>query len=417
MRILSVTAQKVDSTGSGVFLTELVKGLRKLGCAQAVVCGTVPEDTIRLPEEVALFPVYYNCENLPFPICGMSDEMPYESTRYRDLTEEMTYQLFSAFRARITEAVENFRPDVILCHHLYFLAALVRQLYPDIPVYGQCHGSDLRQIRKNPWQREWIMSQIRNLNGIFALHQQQKETICETFCVPESLVTVMGTGYNSDVFFLNEAVRESRDPRKLRLIFAGKLSEKKGLFSLLRALRQLSYPQQVELVLAGGYGNATEYAEICRLAQVSPCPVTFLGRLSQQELALEMNKSDAFILPSFFEGVPLVLIEAMACGLKTICTDLPGIRHWLDQAIPVSGTIFVKPPRMRNEDEPYPEDLPGFETQLAEAIDTVRNRPSANLALVQQVSWDALCKKYCAIWNEPILRRYPHARGYAPARM
>ena len=403
MRILSVTAQKVDSTGSGVFLTELVKGFGELGCAQAVVCGTVSGDAIRLPEQVALFPVYYNSEDLPFPICGMSDEMPYESTRYRDLTEEMTRRLFSAFRKKVTETVETFRPDVILCHHLYFLAALIRETYPDIPVYGQCHGSDLRQLRKNSWQRQWITAGIQKLDGIFALHQQQKEVICEVFGVPADKVTVMGTGYNSKVFFLNEAAKQNRDPQKLRLIFAGKLSEKKGLYSLLRALRQVSHPENVELALAGGYGNAAEYAQIRRLAEVSPCAVTFLGKLSHQELALEMNRSDAFILPSFYEGLPLVLIEAMACGLKTVCTDLPGIRPWLDRAIPVSGTIFVTPPRMHNEDEPFPEDLPGFEERLAEAIDTLRNRPTADPDLVQQVSWSALCQKYCTVWNGMII--------------
>ena len=399
MKILSITAQKVDSTGSGVFLTELTKGFRKLGCAQAVVCGTTEEDTICLGEDIALFPVVYKTPVLPFPICGMSDEMPYESTRYCDLNEEMTEQLLSAFRAKVTEAVESFQPDVILCHHLYFLAALVRELYPNIPVYGQCHGSDLRQIRKNPWMRDWIKENICKLDGIFALHGQQKETILETFGVNPEKVSVMGTGYNSDVFFLNPEAKAQRDSRKTRLIFAGKMSEKKGLYSLLRALRLLPNPRNYELALAGGYGNRAEYAEICRLAETAPCPVTFLGRLSHQELALEMNKSDAFILPSFYEGLPLVLIEAMACGLKTICTDLPGIRPWLDQAIPVSGTIFVTPPRMHNEDEPWPEDLPGFEKALAEAIQALPHRPTADQEQVRKVSWDGLCNTYCDIWN------------------
>ena len=89
VRILSVTAQKVDSTGSGVYLTELVKGFAKAGHQQAVICGTTWQDRISLPEGVAVYPVYYNSEELPFPVCGMSDEMPYESTRYCDLTEEM----------------------------------------------------------------------------------------------------------------------------------------------------------------------------------------------------------------------------------------------------------------------------------------------------------------------------------------
>jgi len=399
MKILSVTAQKVDSTGSGVFLTELVKGFHKLGHAQAVVCGTVREDTISLPVGVTVFPVCYKTDSLPFPICGMSDEMPYESTRYCDMTEEMTGQFRESFQKALKTAVAEFQPDVILCHHLYYLAALVRQLCPGIPVFGQCHGSDLRQIRKNSWQREWILSQIPKLDGIFALHAQQKETICQTFGLPRNQVQVMGTGYNSDIFYLDETVKAGRNSRKQRLIFAGKLSEKKGLFSLLRALRLLQHPENYELALVGGYGNTIEYAEICRLAEMSPCPVTFLGRLSHPELAREMNTSDAFILPSFYEGLPLVLIEAMACGLKTICTDLPGIRPWLDQTIPMSGTIFVEPPRMFNEDEPYPEDLESFEQRLAQSIESIRSSYTADPELVRQVSWTALCQKLISIWN------------------
>ena len=399
MRILSVTAQKMDSTGSGVFLTELTRGFDKLGHCQAVVCGMAPEDTLCPHPGVEVFPVCYKTESLPFPVCGMSDEMPYESTRYRDLTGEMTAQLFAAFRKKLEEAVDSFRPDVILCHHLYFLAALVREMYPGLPVYGQCHGSDLRQIKKNPWQREWISARIRSLNGIFALHEQQKETILETFDIPEEKVFVLGTGYNSGVFYLNEEAKSRKNSAGQRLIFAGKLSEKKGLCSLLRALSHLDHPERYELALAGGYGNLGEYRTICHLAECAPCHVTFLGRLNHGELALEMNKSDIFVLPSFYEGLPLVLIEAMACGLKTVCTDLPGIRPWLDRAIPENGTVFVAPPRMHNEDEPYPEDLPAFETRLARAIETAEHCPLPEPESVSSVSWDSLCRAYCGLWK------------------
>ena len=103
MRILSVTAQKADSTGSGVFLTELVKGFDKAGHQQAIVCGTVHRDVIHMPAGVAVFPVYYQSHDVPFPVCGMSDEMPYKSTRYCDMNERMTDQLFRAFRKQILE--------------------------------------------------------------------------------------------------------------------------------------------------------------------------------------------------------------------------------------------------------------------------------------------------------------------------
>ena len=120
MKILSVSAQKPDSTGSGVYLTELVKGFEKLGHEQAVLCGVTKEDKIELPESVKCYPVYYKSEEMPFPVCGMSDEMPYESTRYCDMTEEMTEKYTETFLKKVSQIMEEFDADIILCHHLYY---------------------------------------------------------------------------------------------------------------------------------------------------------------------------------------------------------------------------------------------------------------------------------------------------------
>ena len=399
MRILSLTAQKPDSTGSGVFLTELVRGFAAQGHDQAVLCGTVKGEEIRLPADVAVYPVYYNSGDLPFPVCGMSDEMPYESTRYRDLSEAMTRQLMTAFRRTLTTAVAEFKPDVILCHHLYFLAALARELFRDIPVYGQCHGSDLRQLATNPWQGDWIKENVRELDGVFALHESQKKQICDIFGLPARRVTVVGTGYNSGVFFRDAEAKAARDSDKFRFFFAGKLSEKKGVHSLLRCLNHLENPENTEILLAGGCGSEAELEKLKAMALESPCQVTFLGKLDQRTLAKGMNQSDAFILPSFYEGLPLVLMEAMACGLRTICTDLPGIRPWLDRALPENGTLFVTPPAMRNTDEPLPESLPDFEKRLAGAMDAVRQAKLPDEKQLAALSWDALCGRLIDIFR------------------
>lgn len=399
MRILNLTAQKPDSTGSGVFLTELVRGFDALGHTQAVLCGTTAEDEIHLPDGVQIYPVFYNSKELPFPVCGMSDEMPYVSTRYRDLSEAMTRQLMRAFRGTLNRAVREFRPDVILCHHLYFLAALARQMFPGIPVYGQCHGSDLRQLATNPWQGDWIKEEIRDLSGIFALHEAQKKQICDMFDLPDHRVTVVGTGYNSAVFFRNAEAKAERDSDKLRYIFAGKLSEKKGVYSLLRCLDALENPGDTELLLAGGCGSEEELDKLKAMAEQCPCKVTFLGKLDQKTLAKRMNQCDVFILPSFYEGLPLVLIEAMACGLRTICTDLPGIRPWLNRVLPESGTLFVLPPNMRNTDEPTADSLPEFEMRLAGAMDEARKAVSPDAQQVSALSWDALCEKLIEIFR------------------
>ena len=369
MRILSVTAQRPDSTGSGVYLTELVRAFAANGHEQAVIAGVGAEDVPVLPEGVPCYAVHYGTEALPYPILGMSDQMPYPSTRYRDMTAEMTTQFRQAFGEQIRHAVGEFRPDVIFCHHLYYLTSLVRELCPQSRIYAVSHGTDLRQLHKNPWEREYILREIPKLDGIFALHEAQKQE--------------QDHGADPDI----------------RLLYAGKICEKNGVLSLLRAVNKPEPPKHWKLALAGSVGDPEEYARIRKTAEtVSPAPV-FLGMLSHQKLAEAMNQSDIFVLPSFFEGLPLVLVEAMACGMRVVCTDLPGIRQWLDQEIPGHGVAFVTPPAMQNQDEPDPQSLPAFETALAEAIRQARSADRPDHALVERVSWDGLAERILAIWQ------------------
>ena len=62
-------------------------------------------------EDIKLFPVRFETEKLPFPVVGMSDVMPYQSTRYQDMTDEMLKQWKSAFQKQIDKAINEFQPD------------------------------------------------------------------------------------------------------------------------------------------------------------------------------------------------------------------------------------------------------------------------------------------------------------------
>ena len=381
MRILSITAQKPHSTGSGVYLTGLVKGFAALGHEQAVVAGVYKEDEIHFPEGTRFYPVYYRTESLPFPIAGMSDEMPYESTIYSQMTEVDAFK--QAFLEKIREAVECFRPDLILCHHLYLLTAVVREAFPQYKTAAICHGTGLRQIKKNSLEREYILAHIKELHKVFCLHREQREEISRIYGVPGERLEVIGSGFDDSIFRFTPV---KKDDGAKRLIYAGKLSEKKGVMSLLRSLAYLEQmqrqdgeqqrqaagqsaePVKIEVWLAGGYGNQLEYETIKKLAGQSPYPVKILGRLDQPRLAERMNQADVFVLPSFYEGLPLVVIEALACGLQVVCTDLPGVRPWLEENIGTCPVKFVSLPAIVNADEPVEQELPEFERRLAEAI-------------------------------------------------
>lgn len=396
MRILSITAQKPNSTGSGIYLTELVKEYGRKGHAQAVVAGVYREDTVELPEDVKFYPVYFAEGKLPFPIVGMSDEMPYRSTRYCDMTPKMTAQFETAFLETIARAVSEFVPDLILCHHLYLLTAVVRKHFPEHRVYGFCHNTDLRQMCKTDLKRTFIREQVRKLDRIFVPQEAQRDGVLAVYQAGPEKIETVGMGYNSQIFYGGEA---KKDDGVTRIVFAGKIAEKKGVMSLLRSLSVLYSREDAcgrdELLvqLAGSAGNQEEYGQIRRMAEGCPYEVRFLGRLSQPELARVYRESDIFVLPSFFDGLPLTVIEALACRLRVVMSDLPGIRKWLLKSAPGGDVRFVEMPRMQNTDEPVPETLPAFEERLADALLASIRTKAQKAADVSRISWEGIAAK------------------------
>ncbi len=402
MRILSITAQKPNSTGSGVYLTELVKEYALKGHEQAVVAGVYEDDKVELPEGVDFYPVYFCPEveqgitgKVPYPIIGMSDEMPYKSTRYCDVTPQMEEQFRDAFLKVIKEAVRELQPDLILCHHLYLLTAIVREAFPEHRIYGFCHNTDLRQMKKTDLEREFIREQIRRLDHIFVPQRAQEEGVRDIYDADLKKITRVGMGYNNKIF---RVVDKGPKDDITRLVFAGKIAEKKGVMSLIRSLSYLKYEKEkLRIYLAGSTGNEEEYRIIKRLAEACPYEIIFLGRLSQPELSKVYNECDIFVLPSFFEGIPLTVIEALACGDRVVMTDLPGIREWLSEAAPKADVRYVPMPQMKNTDEPVPETLPAFEMRLAEVLSESITQGEQVRADVSGISWEKIAEKVLEI--------------------
>lgn len=391
MKILSVSAQKPHSTGSGVYLTELVKSFDKLGCEQVVISGIYKDDDVCFPKKINFDPMLFKTNEIPFAMPGMSDEMPYESTVYSHMTEYMVNTFCDAFKKKLIYVVKSFNPDLIICHHLYLLTALVRDLFPNHVVVGICHGTDLRQMKKNKLKIDYIKKYIKKLDVIYSLHDEQKKDICQTYGVDFDKINVIGSGYNRNIFY---NMNLEKDTSHINLIFAGKLNQKKGVMELVKALNFLPYESsKLTLKLAGGNDNTDEYCMLKDLISSCKYEIKLLGKLSQKKLAYELNISDIFILPSFFEGLPLVLIEALACGLKVISTDLPGIKQWMDKNVPNNNITYVELPKLFNTDEIQKEELPNFQKKIAMSIEKTVNFKIDKLADLSKLSWDELANR------------------------
>lgn len=404
MKILSITAQKPHSTGSGTYLSELVRAFDRQGFSQCVVAGVYPDDTVDFPEGVGFRPVVFHNNSSPFsdisyPIVGMSDIMPYDSTKYMDMTPEMIEEFESAFISEIATAVSELDPDIIICHHLFLLTALVRKAFPDRCIYGICHGTDLRQMNNCDNLRDIVRPEICGLDRIFALHDEQASAISKIFGISKAKITVIGTGYNSELFNVEGRIeRKAADP--VRICYAGKMSRPKGVPEMLTVLnRIIEDPEmpEISVTLAGGCRDPYVQDMLNSLSE----GFTYLGQIPQSELANVLKHNDIFVLPSYFEGLNLAVIEAMACGLIPVCTDLPGMKDWIDSVVPNSNIVYIPMPEMKGIDEPTETGRISFtndlEEKLRHTIRLIDGKSTASLPDTGKITWDSVAGRIAKI--------------------
>lgn len=363
MRILHILSQRPEATGSGIYLQAALRETEKRGHVSRLIAGIPsgppPELAGVRPDNTAW--VRFDGVELPFAVVGMSDAMPYPSTRFRDLDPDDINLYESVFRERVRESVDRFHPDLIHTHHLWLVTSVVRRAIPHVPVVTTCHGSDLHQFQHCPHLRDQVLEGCLALDAVLALSQAQKREIESLYGIDGNRIHVVGAGYNNDLFYPGR----ERGADTIDILYAGKLSRAKGVPWLFAALERIpNLPWRLHMV---GGGGGPERVDIDRQARLLGDRVHFHGSMDQAELAAWMRRSHLFVLPSLFEGLPLVLIEAIACDCRLVATALPGVTELF--ADHDAGAIsIVELPRLQDVDIPHVEDEEAFEEHLAAAL-------------------------------------------------
>lgn len=157
------------------------------------------------------------------------------------------------------------------------------------------------------------------------------------------------------------AVAPPSAKKALNLLFVGRLTPVKGLRVLMSAMTKVRATlSDVSLTLIGdGFDRTWAEAEALRIGGV-----VLLGYQSQERVAEELSKADAFVLPSFAEGVPVALMEAMAAARPVIATRVGGVSELVEHG--VSGYMVA----------------PGNPDELAEAILRLADSDRAAMGIV-----------------------------------
>lgn len=404
MRVLHCLSQRPSLTGSGITLAALVRHAAEAGWEQRAVVGVPATDRLQSLGGLAadrIDPLRFGTADLPFAVPGMSDVMPYESTVFSSMTDGGTAAYVDAWRTHLAANVERFSPDIIHSHHVWLMSSLLKDLAPETPVVTHCHATGLRQMALVPRLADRIKTGCARSDAFAVLHRGHAEELGACLAVPEDRIHVVGAGYRDDLFHA-DGRRKEQEPT---LLFVGKYCNSKGLPQLLEAFEGLvSRLPTLRLHVAGG--GAGQEAEALEERMTSMAPKVVLhGRLGQPELAELMRRSTVFVLPSFFEGLPLVLVEALACGCRLVSTELPGVRDEIASRIG-DALELVPLPAMAGVDTPDPAGLPAFVDRLSTAIESALDAPPLGdlSETLRPFTWAAVFRRVEKIWTDLIGR-------------
>ncbi len=392
--VLHLLSQRPGQTGSGVLLDATVRHAAARGWKQYAVVGLpagTPPPEIGGQGAALLRPLFFETEKLPFPIPGMSDVMPYPSTRFSALDPSAIEAYRDAWREHLAAVVAETRPRLIHSHHVWLLSALAKDVAPEIPVVTSCHATGLRQAELCPHLAPTVREGCARNERFLALHPEHVATLSDALGIDPARIVVTGAGYREDLF--HPRGRPSAGGEEL--LYVGKFSEAKGLPQLLDAVDRLAQTRPgLRLHVAGGGGGEEGKALARRMASMAPRVVVH-GMLDQPSLAELMRRCDVCALPSFYEGVPLVLVEAAASGCRIVATALPGVTAGLAPALG-DALDLVELPSMISIDRPAPDGLPGFTATLASAIDNCLSKGSVKGDVMK------MCRPFA--WAELFLR-------------
>ncbi|MBW9115592.1 glycosyltransferase [Rhizobium cauense] len=207
-----------------------------------------------------------------------------------------------------------------------------------IPVIRTEH---LPYLLTDPAQREAYVRGTRNLDHIITVSQASKDTFAEH--LDERRITVVRNGIYPVLPPVGSHLRRDMQlDEQMVLLTVARFTAQKDHAALLRALPLILDAHSNACLLLVGTGD--QFEDMRQLAEDLDVSshVLFLGH--RDDIPALMSIADLFVLPSLFEGLPLVLLEAMSFGVPVVATKIGGTVEALGE----DHLLYAKPANSRS---------------------------------------------------------------------
>ena len=215
--------------------------------------------------------------------------------------------------------------DVILGSwaHPDGVAAILLSRMLRVPAVIKLHGSDINVVAKGRAARRFLRWALPRASRVVAVSRPLADEAA-ALGVPRERIAVVPNGVDRERFRPRDraAARKELGLSAGRLIvYVGRLEERKGVLDLLAAFESLARERSdVSLALVGD-GSARAACE----KAAAGGRIQVAGARPFEEIPLWMAAADVVTLPSWNEGTPNVVIEALACGRRVVATRVGGI--------------------------------------------------------------------------------------------
>jgi len=261
------------------------------------------------------------------------------------LALQVPFLVLGLWRALLFQAL-SWRPHAIHAHWIIPQGLVARLATPWLPLLVSTHGGDVYALngRLAVALKRFV---LRGARAVTAVNMQAHDRLVGWGAKPQTL-TVLPMGV--DLAGAHIAGLGARR-REYRIVFVGRLVEKKGVEYLIEAMRlgldkqtprKQRLPANTTAIIIGDGPLRTELE-----AQAKDLPIEFRGQQTQLEVLRELAKATIAAIPSVTaqsgdqEGLPVTLLEAAAAGAFIVASDLPGINE-----VVVDGeTGLLVPPR------------------------------------------------------------------------
>lgn len=203
------------------------------------------------------------------------------------------------------------------------------------PVLMHAHGAEFQvTYSKLPKLGQLIFSKIfRCCDDFIVLSKTWQEYYINNLGLNEKQVIVLPNPTE-----LPAQIPDRTNTSTIKFGFFGRVGARKGTFDLIKAFAQIADTSKSELIIAGD-GDIEEARQLAKSLNLEN-KVQFLGWIDSQTRDRLLANIDIFVLPSYNEGLPMALLEAMGWGLPAIVTPVGGIPELI---ISTENGLLVNP--------------------------------------------------------------------------